>query len=129
MATKQQRKLQLYSLYAEIGKALANPGRLELLDLLSQGPRTVEDLVAETQMSFANTSQHLQKLKQTRLVQAERQGNFVRYSLTEARVAELWQMLRLVAEGHSAEVREALDAFRERRHEFERITAEELEKR
>ncbi len=129
MVNKKQRKVQLYSLYAEIGKALANPGRLELLDLLSQGPRTVEELVAETQMSFANTSQHLQKLKQARLVQSEREGNFVHYSLMDARVAQLWQLLRMVAEGHSAEVREALDAFRERRHEFELITAEELEKR
>jgi rhodanese-related sulfurtransferase len=127
--THHQRKLQLYTLYAEIGKVLSNPGRLELLDLLSQGPRTVEELVAETRMSFANTSQHLQKLKQARLVQAEREGNFMRYSLMDVRVARLWQMLRLIAEGHSAEVREALDAFRERRHEFEQITAEKLEER
>jgi rhodanese-related sulfurtransferase len=127
--TSRQRKSQLYSLYAEIGKALSNPGRLELVDLLSQASRTVEELVAETQMGFANTSQHLQRLKQTRLVRAERDGNFVRYSLADASVARLWHMLRQVAEAQSADVRQALDAFRNRRHEFETITAEELVQR
>jgi rhodanese-related sulfurtransferase/DNA-binding transcriptional ArsR family regulator len=129
VATKRQRKNQLYGLYAEIGKALSNPGRLELLDLLSQAPRTVEELVAETQMGFANTSQHLQRLKQTRLVQAEREGNFVRYSLADPDVARLWHMLRLVAENNSADVQQALNAFRDRRHEFEVVTAEELVRR
>ncbi len=125
---KRQHKDYLYSLYAEIGKALSNPGRLELVDLLSQAPRTVEELVAETQMSFANTSQHLQRLKQARLVRAEREGSFVRYSLGDPGVAGLWHKLRVVAESSSADVRQALDAFRDQRYKFKTITAEELEK-
>ncbi len=71
----------LYGLYAGIGKALASPYRLEILELLAQGERTVESLVGEMGLSTANASQHLQALKQANLVRTRRQGLFIHYSL------------------------------------------------
>lgn len=126
---KRQQKATLYQLFARIGEALANPHRLELLDLLVQAPHTVEELAAETHMSVANTSQHLQRLKHSRLVIGEREGSFVRYRLADWSVARLWLELRAVAESQIAEVQQALDAYRSHRHEFERISAAELRER
>jgi rhodanese-related sulfurtransferase len=108
---------------------MANPHRLELLDLLVQAPRTVEELASEAQMSVANTSQHLQRLKQARLVLDEREGLYVRYRLADPAVARLWLELRAVAERQLAEVEQALEAYRSRRHEFDQISAEELKNR
>ncbi|HSM55801.1 MAG TPA: metalloregulator ArsR/SmtB family transcription factor [Candidatus Sulfomarinibacteraceae bacterium] len=126
---KREQKSALYALFAHVGKALANPHRLELLDLLVQAPRTVEELAREGGMSVANTSQHLQRLKQARLVTSEREGRYVRYAIADAAVARLWLKLRAVAERQLAEVESALDAYRDRRHEFEQVTAEELRRR
>ena len=122
-------KKQLYQLFSEIASALANPHRLELLDLLVQAPRTVEDLAGETDMSVSNTSHHLQRLKQARLVVGEREGLYVRYRLADPAVARLWLELRAVAAQQNAEVERALDDYRERRHEFEPISAAELRER
>jgi rhodanese-related sulfurtransferase len=123
---KRAQKEKLYSLFAQIANAMANPHRLELLDLLAQAPRTVEELASEAQMSVANTSQHLQRLKQARLVVNEREGVYVRYRLADPAVGELWLNLRQVAARQLAEVEQALDAYRTRRHEFEQISAETL---
>lgn len=123
---KHQLKENLYALFTRIAAAMANPHRLELLDLLVQAPRTVEELASEARMSVANTSQHLQKLKQARLVTAVREGTYIRYYLANPAVAQLWLQLRAVAEQQLAEVDRALDAYRDRRHEFEAITAAEL---
>jgi rhodanese-related sulfurtransferase len=124
--TKHQQKVQLYDLFAQIGKALSSPGRLELLDLLTQAPRTVEELAVETGMSISNTSQHLQRLKQAHLVETERDGIFIHYRLSAPAVGALWHTLRQVAEQQLSDVDQALDAYRERRHEFERISAQDL---
>ena len=129
IADKRRQKDALYALFAQIGQALANPHRLELIDLLVQAPRTVEELAAETQMSIANTSQHLQRLKQSRLVASTREGVYIRYRLADASIARLWLELRAVAESQLAEVQEALDAYRTQRHAFERISAAELRTR
>ena len=126
---KRQHKEQLYRLFAQIANALANPHRLELLDLLGQAPRTVEELATESHMSVANTSQHLQRLKQARLVQDERAGFYVRYRLADPAVTRLWLELRHVAERQLADVERALDAYRERRYEFEQISLTELQER
>jgi rhodanese-related sulfurtransferase/DNA-binding transcriptional ArsR family regulator len=91
-------KQGLYALYARIGKALASPARLEILELLAQGERTVESLAGEIGLSTANTSQHLQALKQANLVSARRQGLFIHYSLADPAVFELTRTIRLVAE-------------------------------
>src|SRR5436190_24401117 len=91
-------KDRLYGQFARIGKALASPHRLELLELLAQGERTVESLASEVGLSTANASQHLQALKQASLVQSRRQGLFIHYSLADPAVFELTQAIRLVAE-------------------------------
>ncbi|MCO6453403.1 MAG: ArsR family transcriptional regulator [Caldilineales bacterium] len=124
--TPRPQKEQLYDLFSQIANALANPHRLELIDLLTQAPRTVEELANEAQMSVANTSQHLQRLKQARLVLAEREGVYIRYRLADPVVAQLWLNLREVAVRQLAEVEQALDAYRSRRHEFEQIPADVL---
>ncbi|MBI3959062.1 MAG: metalloregulator ArsR/SmtB family transcription factor [Chloroflexi bacterium] len=126
---KRRQKETLYQFFAHIGKALSNPHRLELVDLLTQAPRTVEELAAVAHMSIANTSQHLQRLKQARLVLDEREGVYIRYRLADDAVARLWQELRAVTEQQMAEVRDALDAYRDRRYEFEQISMAELRQR
>lgn len=108
---------------------MANPHRMELLDLLLQAPRSVEELAREAGMSVANASQHLQRLKQARLVVDRREGLYVRYRLADQAVARLWLELRAVAGQQLAEVERVLDAYRDRRHEFEKISAEELRTR
>lgn len=126
---RRPRKERLYELFSQIASAMANPHRLELLDLLAQAPRAVEELAREAQMSVANTSQHLQRLKQARLVASEREGAYVRYRLADPAVAGLWLELRRVAAQQNAEVERALDAYRQRRHEFEPISAAEMRER
>jgi DNA-binding transcriptional ArsR family regulator len=105
-------KERLYELFSQIGSALSNPHRLELLDLLVQAPRTVEELAGLARMSVANTSQHLQRLKQAHLVMDERDGQFIRYCLADPLIAQLWIDLRRVAERQLAEVERALDQYR-----------------
>jgi rhodanese-related sulfurtransferase len=122
-------KEHLYQLFTQIANAMANPHRLELLDLLAQTPRTVEELAREAHMSITNTSQHLQRLKQARLVLTERDGLYIRYRLADPAVAHLWLELRTVAERQLAEIDRALDAYRSRRHEFEQISVTELRER
>lgn len=129
IAEKRRHKEQLYHLFTQIAGAIANPHRLELLDLLVQAPRTVEELAQEAHMSIANTSQHLQRLKRARLVLDEREGLYIRYRLADPAVARLWLQLRAVAEQQLAEVERALNAYRQRRHEFEQISADELRTR
>ena len=129
MPTQRQRKERVYRLFTRIASAMANPHRLELLDLLVQAPRTVEELARESGMSIANTSQHLQRLKQARLVMAEREGLYMRYRLADPAVARLWLELRAVGEQQLDEVEQALDAYRTRRHEFEKVSIDELRDR
>ena len=85
--------------------------------------------VGQAQMSVANTSQHLQRLKQARLVRDERQGTYMCYRLADPAVARLWVELRSVAEKQLAEVDQALDAYRTRRHTFRSIPPAELQER
>jgi rhodanese-related sulfurtransferase len=129
MPTQRQRKERLYHLFTRIASALANPHRLELLDLLVQAPRTVEELAGESGMSIANTSQHLQRLKQARLVIAEREGLYQRYRLADPAVMRLWLELRAVGEQQIDEVDQTLDAYRTRRHEFEKVSIDEVRDR
>jgi rhodanese-related sulfurtransferase/DNA-binding transcriptional ArsR family regulator len=127
MEDKHHSKQQLYRLFARLAGALANPHRLELLDLLIQAPRTVEDLAREAGMGVANTSQHLQRLKQANLVVDERHGLFIRYRLADPRVARLWRELRSLAEFQLAEVDRALNNYRPRRHDFQSISVDDLQ--
>jgi rhodanese-related sulfurtransferase/DNA-binding transcriptional ArsR family regulator len=121
-----QHKERLYVLFSQIGSALANPHRLELIDLLVQTPRTVEELANLAQMSIANTSQHLQRLKGAHLVIDERKGQFIYYCLADPMIAQLWIELRRVAERQLAEVEQELDQYRSHRSDIQKISAEEV---
>ena len=109
-----QFKDAIYEQLGRVGKTLASPRRLELLDLLCQGPRTVEALANEAGQSIANTSQHLQVLRAARLVVTEKHGLYVTYRLADERVCSLYRELRTLAESRLLEIeavtREFLDA-------------------
>jgi rhodanese-related sulfurtransferase len=100
-----------YGQLARIGKALASPKRLELLDLLCQAVRTVEALAAETKMSVANTSQHLQVLQASRLVETSKNGRYVVYRLADALVCDFFRSFRLLAEDRLAEIEQIRRRF------------------
>jgi DNA-binding transcriptional ArsR family regulator/rhodanese-related sulfurtransferase len=97
-------KERLYAQLARVGKAIANPTRLELLDLLAQGERTVESLATELGLSMANASQHLQALREAGLVETRKQGLFVHYRLADDSVIALSRSVRLVAERRLADL-------------------------
>jgi DNA-binding transcriptional ArsR family regulator len=105
--SSRQAKDALFEAIASMGKALASPRRLELIDLLAQGPRTVEQLARATDQSAANTSQHLQALHGAGAVERRREGNRVRYALAGDDVIELWSKLQAVSAGRIAEVERA----------------------
>src|SRR5436305_1006060 len=92
--TKRLFKNQLFDQFARIGRALSSAHRIELLDLLAQGERSVEQLAAEADLAVANASQHLQVLRRAGLIEARRDGVRVLYSLAGADVFALWQVLR-----------------------------------
>jgi rhodanese-related sulfurtransferase len=122
-------KEALYDLVAQVAQAAANPHRLELLDLLVQAPRTVEQLAQASAMSIANASQHLQRLKRAGLIVGERRGSTIRYRIADPAVARLWIALRTVAEQQLAEMDRALDAYRPHRHDFVQLSTEDLYQR
>ena len=99
-----QFKTRLYPQFARVAQALASDRRLEIVDVLAQAPRHVEALAEETQMSVANVSQHLQILKNARLVESEKVGTRVVYRLADPTVLRLWLALRTVAEERLPEV-------------------------
>jgi rhodanese-related sulfurtransferase/DNA-binding transcriptional ArsR family regulator len=99
----------LYEQVARIGKAVASPKRLELLEVLAQGEKTVEVLSTELSIDMKLTSAHLKALREARLVTSRRDGKYIIYSLSGTDVAGLWVTLRQVAEEHLVELRLALD--------------------
>ena len=101
------RKDAVFEAIAVMGKAFGSPRRLELLDLLAQGPRTVQALARQTGQSVANTSQHLQGLHASGLVARERDGTSVRYALAGAQVLALWLALRDASVAQLADVERA----------------------
>jgi DNA-binding transcriptional ArsR family regulator len=129
MSPTRQAKEALFELVAQVAQAIANPHRLELLDLLVQAPRTVEQLAEASALSIANASQHLQRLKRAGLVTSERQGTSMRYRLADPAVARLWVELRTIAEQQLAGMDRALDAYRHQRHTFAQIAADEVRTR
>ncbi len=119
-------------LYAEVGRittAFANPHRLELLDLLAQGERSVEDLAREAALSLANASQHLQVLRRERLIERRKDGLRVYYRLTDAKVHACLAAIRAVAEAHVAEVDQLVRAYLGTRDAFEPVSREDLARR
>jgi rhodanese-related sulfurtransferase/DNA-binding transcriptional ArsR family regulator len=119
-------KDSLYAELAVLGKALANPHRLELLDLLGQGERSVEELAKEAGLSLANASAHLQVLRQARLVEAEKRGLNVVYRLAAPEVFQLWRTLRDVGSARLAEIDRLVENYFTDREELEAVDKEEL---
>jgi rhodanese-related sulfurtransferase/predicted transcriptional regulator len=127
MTKSDRRKTALFESIAVMGKAFASPRRLELLDLLAQGPHTVDQLAKASKQSVANASQHLQALHAAGLVNRERDGTRVRYELAGEDVLSLWLALRDTSAERLAEVeRSARDYLGE---EVEGIDRDELLKR
>ena len=126
---KRRFKDSLFGEFSRIGKALASGRRLELIELLAQGSRTVEDLAAETAQSVANTSQHLQVLRQANLVDTAREGNHIHYRLAGDGVARLWMALRDVGQWRLAEVDRLVDSYLEDRGRLDAIDCDELRRR
>jgi rhodanese-related sulfurtransferase len=122
-------KDQLYEQFARIGKALANPHRLELLDVLAQCERTVEALAEETSMTVANASQHLQVLRAAHLVEVRREGVSMYYRLADDSVFTLWHALRTVGEAQLAEIDRVVETYLHDRLDFQPLTAQELLRR
>jgi rhodanese-related sulfurtransferase len=116
----------IYEQFARIGKAVSSPKRLELLDLLCQGPRTVEILAKESSLTVANASQHLQVLRAARLVEAEKEGLFVSYRLADQVVCEFFHAMRVLAETRLAEVEQIKRRFLEGREDMQPVDREAL---
>jgi rhodanese-related sulfurtransferase/DNA-binding transcriptional ArsR family regulator len=129
MISGRQFKDSIYGQFARLGKALAAPKRLELLDLLCQSPRTVEALAALAGVPVANASQHLQILRAARLVEAEKRGLYVEYRLADNQVGEFFRSLRKLAESRLAEVEQATRAFLSERGAMEPVPSGELLRR
>jgi rhodanese-related sulfurtransferase/DNA-binding transcriptional ArsR family regulator len=119
-------KVRLYGQYGRIGKALASPHRLELLELLAQADRTVESLAEEIDISTANASQHLQVLRQAGLVETRREGLFIHYRLSDPSVFELCRAIRVVAERRLAELELLVRENFRNRTEAEAVSIDEL---
>ena len=105
---KRQLKDMLYEQVARIGKAVSSPKRLELLELLAQSEKSVDQLAGEISADIKLTSAHLKALKAANLITARREGKYVVYRLTAPDVARLWVNLRQVAENHLLELQRAL---------------------
>ena len=106
-----QIKTLLYEQVARIGKAVASPKRLELLDLLGQCEKTVEILARDAGLSVKLASAHLKELKSARLVETRRQGKYIIYRLADRSVSEFWVALRSLAEERLLEAQTALSEF------------------
>jgi len=119
-------KHELFSEFARIGKALSSPNRLELLEFLAQGPRSVEALARAAGLTTANTSAHLQLLRRTGLVTVRKEGQSVYYRLTGGDVVALLSSLRQVAEAHLAEVTQLVNAYLAVKDSLEPLPAAEL---
>lgn len=122
-------KDSIYEQFARLGKALAAPKRLELLDLLSQGPRTVEALAEQAGIAVANASQHLQVLRTARLVLAQKSGLYVTYHLADASVARFFVALRDLAESRLTEVEQITRQYFEERRALKPVESAELLRR
>jgi len=122
-------KDRLFGQFARIGKALSSPRRLEIVDLLAQRERTVEEIAGETAMSVASASQHLQVLKAARMVEARREGLYAHYRLADEDVFRTWQAVRALAESRLSEVDGVVDAYLDDRDALEAVDAAELMER
>lgn len=125
MASKGVKQL-LFEQFARVGKAMSNANRLEILEFLAQSEYNVEELSKLAGITVANTSQHLQQLRQAGLVSSRKQGLKVYYSLSDTDVFELFAIQRKVAERHLAEVNQLIDHFLTVKDSLEPLPREEL---
>ena len=122
-------KVSLYTQFARLGKALASPARLELLDLLAQGERSVEELAQEADLGIANASAHLQALGRAQLVVSRKAGLRVYYRLADPSVFRLWVALREAGEHQLAEIDRLVATYLQDRQSLQPISREELARR
>src|SRR5215217_8427598 len=127
--THREFKDRLFEQFARVGKALASPKRLEILDLLAQGERTVEEIAGETAMPVANASQHLQALKGAQMVESRREGLYSYYRLADEGVFRTWQAVRALGETRLAEIDRVVETFLEDRDALEAVDVMELMER
>ena len=122
-------KAALYDALADSAKALANGRRAELVDVLAQGERSVEELAEEIDQTVANTSQHLQRLLRSGLVESRRDGTRIYYSLSSPVVTELWRTMRRAAEEHVAGLERLAADYVGDRSKLRSITRDDLRAR
>jgi rhodanese-related sulfurtransferase/DNA-binding HxlR family transcriptional regulator len=122
-------KRQLYTQFAKVAKTLASAPRLEILELLAQGERRVEDLVAVTGLPVANVSQHLQHLLRNGLVANRREGKYIRYRLADEAVVTLIGALQDLAERNHAESAKTIERYFRKRDSLEPVARDELLRR
>jgi rhodanese-related sulfurtransferase len=116
----------LYQQFARIGTALASPKRIELLDLLAQAEKTVDELSEQTATPVKNTSAHLRVLREARLVERRRAGNHIHYRLASKDVFDLLRTLQAIGHQRLAEVDQLVELYLDGRDELEPVTIEEL---
>ncbi len=119
-------KQQLFAQFARVGKALSNGNRLELLEFIAQGERSVEQLAKVSGLTVANTSQHLQQLRQAGLVACRKEGLKVYYRISDNDVIALFSALRGVAERHLAEVEQLVQTYLTTKDSLEPVAHTEL---
>ncbi len=123
---KRDFKDKVYSELAKITKSMANPHRLEIIELLAQGDFSVEQIAEQTHLTIANASQHLQVLKVAHLVEINRQGNFIFYRLSNSNVFKAWKSLRELGVERIAAIDKVVKEFRKSKFDFETVTINEL---
>src|SRR6187399_279096 len=128
-STHRDFKDRLYAQFARVGKALGSPRRIEILELLAQGERTVDSLATEMGLSLANTSQHLQALRQAALVDSRKERLFVSYRLSDPTVFDLCTAIRTVAERQLADLERLVREHFADRSDAEAVEMNELLKR
>jgi rhodanese-related sulfurtransferase len=119
----------LYTQFARIGHAVASPKRIELLDLLSQGEKTVEQLAEQSGASVKNASAHLRVLRQARLVETRRDGTYIHYRLASDDVFGFLRDLQALGRNRLAEIQQAAKRYIDGRDELEPVTLKELRRR
>jgi len=123
---KREFKDKVYGELAKITKSMANPHRLEIIELLAQGEFSVEQIASQTNLSIANASQHLQVLKVAQLVEINRQGNFIFYRLSNSNVFKVWKALRELGVERIATIEKVVKEFRKSKFDLETVTIDEL---
>jgi rhodanese-related sulfurtransferase/DNA-binding transcriptional ArsR family regulator len=124
---KREFKNKVYTELATITKALANPHRMEIIELLAQGDYSVEQISLQTDLSIANASQHLQVLKGAQLVDVTRNGNFIHYKLANNNVFKAWRALRELGIERIASIEKLIEDFRKSKSDS--VTIDQLRKK